>query len=348
MRRLALFDVWILVLLATASPVSAEGPRGAAKPESRPAAPADWTPATVTVVGSAGDGLKLRRPYARGKVPVVFIHGLWATTRSWNGMIEALEADPGVSAHYQFWTFGYATGDPIPYSASRLRQSLAAARRRFDADHSERSFDRIVLVGHSMGGLVAKMLVVDSGTRLWSEVSDRPFDKLAGDPADRMVLGDALFFKALPEVRSVVFVATPHRGGRICQGWLQRLGLRLVRPSEPLRAACERLITGNDPRFFNEAFCKRLPSSIEELEWDAPFLKSLGELPVSRDVKLHSIIAVRPDRRELERSDGLVSYASAHLESAGSEIVVAASHLCQDDPGVIREVRQILGEQMAP
>jgi len=255
---------------------------------------------------------------------------------------------PGLSERYQFWTFEYSTGDPIPYSASRLRQSLVAARRQFDSDHSERSFERIVLVGHSMGGLLAKMLVVDSGTRLWSEVSDRPFGQLAGDPADRMVLGDSLLIKPLAEVRSVVFVATPHRGSRICQGWLQGLGSRLVRPTEPLRAACERLIARNDPGFFNEAFCKRLPSSIEELEWDAPFLKSLGELPVSRDVKFHSIIAVRPDRRELERSDGLVSYASAHLESAGSEIVVAAGHLCQDDPGVIREVRQVLSEHKAP
>ena len=348
MRRLALFVVWILILVATAASVRAEGPPGAAKPESHPAAPADRTPAAATVFGSAGQGLNLRRPYARGKVPVVFIHGLWATARSWNGMIAALEADPGLSQRYQFWTFGYSTGDPIPYSASRLRQSLAAARRQFDADQSERSFDRIVLVGHSMGGLLAKMLVVDSGTRLWSEVSARPFEQLAGDAGDRMLLADALLIKPVPEVRSVVFVATPHRGSRLCQGWLQGLGSRLVRPTEPLRGACERLIARNDPGFFNEAFYKRLPTSIEELEWDAPFLKSLGELPVSRDVKLHSIIAVRPDRRELERSDGLISYASAHLESADSEIVVAAGHLCQDDPGVIREVRQILGEQRAP
>ena len=69
-------------------------------------------------------GLSLLRPYRRGRIPVVFVHGLWSNPWSWCRMIEGLEADAALRDRYQFWTFGYSTGDPIPYSASLLRRDL--------------------------------------------------------------------------------------------------------------------------------------------------------------------------------------------------------------------------------
>ena len=168
-------------------------------------------------------GLSLRGGYAPGKVPVVFIHGLLATPQSWQGMIAALEADPALGRSYQFWTFGYEAGDPIPFSAWLLRQSLLEARERFDRENAEPQFDRVVLVGHSMGGLLAKMTVVDSGTRLWRDVSDRPFDELAGEPNDREVLGQALLSSrslecaALCSSRHRIGAAGSARAG--CRAW---------------------------------------------------------------------------------------------------------------------------------
>jgi pimeloyl-ACP methyl ester carboxylesterase len=64
-------------------------------------------------------GLALARPYSRGKIPVILIHGLGSSPKSWVPMIEALEADPSLRERYQFWTFGYATGAPLP-SSTRL------------------------------------------------------------------------------------------------------------------------------------------------------------------------------------------------------------------------------------
>jgi pimeloyl-ACP methyl ester carboxylesterase len=290
----------------------------------------------------------MRRPFVRGKVPVVFIHGLWATPRSWEPMILALEVDSALNDAYEFWTFGYSAGDPIPYSASLLRQNLEDARRQVDPEKTDPSFDRMVLIGHSMGGLLAKMLVVESGSRLWSEVSDRPFDELLGEPNDRNIFAQELTAKPLTGVRRVVFIATPHRGSRLSQGWLQTVGARLVGGTESLRLAYARLITRNRPDFFKEGFRKGLPTSIEELEWEAPFLRSLSDLPIAPTVKFHSIIPVRPDRLYAERTDGLVRYASAHLDSACSEIVISAGHLCQDHPEVIREVRRVLVEHKTP
>ena len=263
-------------------------------------------------------------------------------------MVEALEAEPEIRDRYQFWTFGYSTGDPILYSAWLLRRDLDDARRRLDPAGTDGAFDRAVVVGHSMGGLLAKMMVQDSGIRLWRLVSDRPFDDLAGDPEDRDLFRRALFFRPRPEVRRVVFIATPHRGSPVDRGRLQRLGARLVRLPEPLRAAHGRLVERNGPGFFNERLREGLPTSIDELEWGAPVLTGLSELGLAPGVAAHSIVADHRDPPRAGEGDGLVPYDSAHLDGVASEVLVSSGHLCQGHPAVIAEVRRILAEHEAP
>jgi pimeloyl-ACP methyl ester carboxylesterase len=287
-------------------------------------------------------GLSLLQPFARGRIPVVLVHGLWSSPWSWSRMIESLEADPVLSARYQFWTFGYSTGDPLPYTADLLRRALDDVRQKFDPDRSEGAFDRMVLIGHSMGGLITKMMAQETGSRLWQIVSDRPADQLAGDPADLELFRRALFYKPRIEVRRVVFIATPHRGSRVDKGPLGHLGSRLVRVQDPLRASYGRLIARNVPEFFNERFRKGLPTSVDELEWHSPILLRLDELGVAPAIKGHSIIAVHHDPPKPGGSDGIVPYESAHLDGMMSELLVSSGHLCQDHPAVIREVRRIL------
>jgi pimeloyl-ACP methyl ester carboxylesterase len=293
-------------------------------------------------------GLSFLRPYRPGKIPVVFIHGLWSSPWSWSRMIEALEADDSLRERYQFWTFGYSTGDPIPYSADLLRQALQEARRRVDPDGKDAAFDRMVLVGHSMGGLLAQMMIQEGGTRFWNALAERPFDQLKGEPEDRDLLRRALFFHPRPEVRRVIFIATPHRGCRFDRGRLQRLGARLVRPPDPLRAAYDRLKAANGPDLFKPPFRDALPTSIDELGWESPMLTALGELSLAPRARYHSIIADRRDPPGIGGGDGVVPYASAHLVGAASELLVTSGHLCQGQPAVLREVRRILAEHARP
>ena len=181
-------------------------------------------------------GLSLPRPYVRGKMPVVFVHGLGARPASWRRMIEALAADPAIDGRFQFWTFGYATGNPIPYSGYLLRRELDEVRRRLDPGKTDPAFDRMVLVGHSMGGLLCKMVAVDSGHRLWRAVSDRPVGELKGEGGDVKLMRDCLIFGAHPGVRRVIYIATPHRGSRIDSGAVQAIGTRLVLLPDALRS----------------------------------------------------------------------------------------------------------------
>jgi pimeloyl-ACP methyl ester carboxylesterase len=306
----------------------------------------------IGVLGDSATGVEaarvsLARPYVRGKIPVVLIHGLGSSPRSWGPMIAGLQADPILREHYQFWTFGYATGEPILCSASALRGALVRARQECDPGGTDPALDRMVLIGHSLGGLLAKLMVQDSGSRLWETVSHRPADRLDGPAEAREVLRQAFFFKPLPGVRRVVFIATPHRGSRLDRGAVHALGRRLVRHAVPLRRAYEALLKSNQPDFFLETFREGLPTSVDQLTWEHPRLLSLHNLGIDPAVEYHSILADLRDPPSAGGTDGVVSYASAQLAGAASELVVHGGHLCQAHPLVIQECRRILTEHLA-
>src|SRR6516162_2595259 len=83
------------------------------------------------------------------------------------------------SGRYQFWAFSYATGNPISYSALRLREDLAFAQKQFGLNQG------IILIGHSMGGILSRMQVTNSGRTIWDEVfGPRAQELYSQGPAD--------------------------------------------------------------------------------------------------------------------------------------------------------------------
>ena len=199
-------------------------------------------------------GLSPLRPYERGKIPVVMIHGLWGYPQQWHPMIEAFESDPSLKDRFQFWTFTYSSGDSIPFSADALRQSLKVARQFFDPQGTDPSFERTVVVGHSLGGVLAKMMVQDSGTRLWQTVSDRSIDELVGPDNELRGIRQAFFYKRVPEIQRAVFIATPHKGSPVDRGYVRTLGVRICDRFRMSRQLRETLLAQNDPEFFLKSF----------------------------------------------------------------------------------------------
>jgi pimeloyl-ACP methyl ester carboxylesterase len=259
-------------------------------------------------------------------------------------MVKALEADPLVSGRFQFFTFSYSTGDPIPYSAHLLRRSLRALRDRSDTAGSDPAWDRMVLIGHSMGGLICKMMTQDSGLKLWDLATVRPFEKLTGPAEAREQFHAAMIYRPVREVRRLIFIATPHRGSPLVWGPIRDVGIRLMQPSAALRQAHAALIASNGSDAFTPLFRAGVPTSIDELAWEHPLLVTIDSLPITPNVKRHSIIANLRHTARLGGGDGLVPYSSAHHPGATSELVVTAVHHCLDSPEVIKEVARILKE----
>jgi hypothetical protein len=221
---------------------------------------------------------------------------------------------------------------------------LRRARQVFDPDGKDAAFDRMVVVGHSLGGILAKMMVQSSGSRLWQTVCERPIDQVGGPTEDRRLMRQVFCYEPVPEVRQIVFITTPHRGSPLASGFLGGLGTQLcVRPSR-FRQAREALLASNEPDLFAPGFRDELPTSVGELATGHPLLTALCDLGIDPSVRSHSIIADLRNPPAPGASDGIVPYSSSHLERVASEVLIHDQHVCLHNPTVIREVRDILKE----
>ena len=176
----------------------------------------------------AQDGLFTLQPYRRGKIPVVLVHGTASSPVRWAELINELEGDPRIRQRFQIWIFLYDTGNPIGYSAGRLRAALTATVQEFDPEGNDSALRRMVVIGHSQGGLLTKLTAIDSGTRFWDRISSKPFDAVKLSSETRDLLRQSAFYTPLPFVGRVVFVATPHHGALLATGRLGAIATWLV------------------------------------------------------------------------------------------------------------------------
>jgi pimeloyl-ACP methyl ester carboxylesterase len=289
-------------------------------------------------------GLYMMRPYEPGKVPVVFVHGLFSSPRAWMQTINELHNSPELDARFQYWVFLYPTGLPIPASAARLRDALVDVRTSLDPAHKDSALDRMVLVGHSMGGVLAKMMAQDSGLTLWNASITVAHDEFKASPELKSTLDHVLVFQRLPFVQRVVFVATPHRGSPMANSLFGRTISDLVRRPVALASRIKEVEKLNGPNVISRELRGQPLNAIGNLRTDSPILAALDHIAVGPGVPYHSIIPQLGGKKG--GTDGVVDYQSSHLDRAESELIIAGTHSSQETPQVTRELRRILLEHL--
>lgn len=293
------------------------------------------------------DNLFLTAPYRPGLIPVVFVHGTASSPVRWAEMFNELSNDPQLWKSYQFWLFTYNTGNPVVYSAGILNEGLRNIVQELDPRGSDPALQDMVLIGHSQGGLLVKLSTVDSGSAFWNNTFRMPFQELEASPEAKEILRRSLFFKPVPGVKRVIFLATPHRGSYLVGGWVSRLLRKFISlPSQVVNTAKEVVI--RNPKVEAMHSMDDIPRSTDDMDPESAFVKAYSSLQVGTGISAHSIIAVNnADDPKTEWTDGVVQYSSAHLEGVASELVVHSGHSTQDIPATIEEVRRILLEHLA-
>lgn len=273
------------------------------------------------------DGLIMRHPHVTGRMPVVLVHGTASSPARWAELINELENDPRFWERYEIWLFMYNTGNPISMSAAGLRAALSKAVAELDPKGEDVGLREMVVIGHSQGGLLTKMCVVDPGTRLWETMFSVPPEKLEVDGDLREGLArelerkGLLIFEPLPFVQRVVFVATPHRGSYRALGMLGALGSWFVNLPGRVARMSVAIATLRARGLIAGAYTG-IPTAITNMNPSNRFLQALVSLPIVDGVKAHSIIAVQGDGKPEDGADGVVMYKSAHIDGVASEKVV--------------------------
>jgi pimeloyl-ACP methyl ester carboxylesterase len=296
--------------------------------------------------GTTNDNLFALEPHRHGRIPVVLVHGTASSPLRWADMVNDLLEDREIRNHYEFWFFTYNTGNPIPISANVLRHALEDAVKSLGGVQGDPALGRMVVIGHSQGGLLAKLISIDTGTKLWDAVSEKPVDELNLKPETKALLKESLFVQHLPFVETVIFVATPHGGSYQASLTIVGLFTRLVTlPLSIASATADMLANAGDALKFDKD--RRAFNAINGMSPGHPGIEAVRKIPVAPGIHAHSIIPTLQDGPLEVRNDGVVEYKSAHIDGVESELVIEhQGHSTQSNPLAVREVRRILLEQL--
>lgn len=275
------------------------------------------------------------QPYDPDKTVVLVIHGLMDSQATWTPMINALRGDPEIRRNYQFWFYSYPSGYPYPHSAALLRKELDAIQQHYPIKK------KMVVIGHSMGGCISRLLITDTGDKLWTELFKKRPEDIHLSKESRQLFGDALIFSHRKEVGRVVFVAAPLKGSNLASRRLVRWASGIIRSPVTLLKAGNEMLKSTS---FDEGELRltRIPSSVDTLTPNNRFVKAINHIPITSGIPYHTIIGDRGKGNSPNSSDGVVPYWSSHMEGAVSEKIVPSGHSAHQNDEAIAEVRRIL------
>ena len=275
------------------------------------------------------------QPFNPNKTVVLVIHGLKDSQATWTPMINKLRDDPVIRKHYQFWFYSYPSGYPFPYSAAILREELDEVEKQFP------KLKPMVVIGHSMGGCISRLLLTDSGNELWMKIFGRPPDEVPLSPKTREYFQQELFFRHRPEIGRVIFIASPLRGSNMATGWIGGLATFLIRESTVSSQASQEMLNATSIRE-EELKPKRRANSVDSLSPKSRFLNAMNTVPMTPGVPYDTIIGDRGRGDSPNSSDGVVPYWSSHMNGAQTEDIVPSNHSAHQNPEAIEDVLRIL------
>lgn len=196
---------------------------------------------------------------------------------------------------------------------------------KYDPDRSP----KLVLIGHGMGGLLAKSLAVDSGTTLWDTICRVPAGSLRADEAVRCSFEGTLILEPSSSVGLIVFMGTPQHGSEEADGLLGRISAGLLHlPQEYMNLTREvglrdfdQLQPGIRSRFTSERM-----TSVASLSPHDPLMHAYGKLPIVAGVPSYSRMGNITKDSHGRPSDGYVTVDSAELPGSVADYVLPIGH----------------------
>ncbi|MFK7852063.1 MAG: esterase/lipase family protein [Akkermansiaceae bacterium] len=269
-------------------------------------------------------GMYSVRPFEEDRIPLVLVHGLASRAEAWVPFINLLMVDPVVREKYQIVLFNYPTGVPIAKSAADLRDALSDYQKRNDPNRSNPKMRDMVILGHSMGGIISNVQVRTSGDRIFRAIFSKNMETLDLDAEEKAQLNRLGNFKANPDIDRAILLAAPLRGSAFASNRIGQFSASLIRfPFDLVDSVFGNIQVINGLTDLAQKASQRPLNSVTSLRPDNPFLGAIMDCPIRPGVKIHSIMGQRdPDDPKEEGSDGVVKYTSAHVPEAVSEVVV--------------------------
>lgn len=286
--------------------------------------------------------LYMLEPYNPKKKVIVLVHGLASSPEAWIRLTNDIMGDAVLRENFQVWQVFYSTNMPIIESRFQIYALLNQAFAQVDSTAPAKK--DAVLIGHSMGGIIARLLVSDADVtkKALAMMNNRQLNKYQKLPiiSQRLVIND------IPNFSRAIFLATPHKGTDYADRWFTKAARKIIRiPGAFLSAITDSIQT-------QDLDVKELLTQIDhgliqngpsDLSHQSKFMELTKDINPRKGLMFHSIMGNITDSDDLNIiSDDVVTYQSAHLDGAVSEKIIKGGHSIQETPEAILELRRIL------
>jgi pimeloyl-ACP methyl ester carboxylesterase len=292
-------------------------------------------------------GLYFLQGYDPKKIPVVMVHGLVSSPDAYRHILNELSPEPWFREHYQVWLYNYPTGTPWLYNAMRFRQIMGEAGNYARSRGDDVNLKKMVILSHSMGGLLSRAAVTDPGTKLYDAHFKTSFAQLESTlkPESRKLIREGLLYKPLTDPKRVVFMAVPLRGSPMANFRGTAFLSNLIRLPKTLTiglldATAKSISDTLGGNVVEEKI--RPPTAISSLSPSSKGFIGLNQLPLPKGITFHSIMGDKGHGDTPNSSDGVVPYWSSHIEPVESEIVIDSNHSVPNHPAAAAEIKRIL------
>ena len=289
----------------------------------------DWNPVEEYIRPETDPGLaglRMLEPYQPDKIPILFVHGLFSDPQTYLEMANQIRAQADLHDAYQIWVYRYPTGGNFLLSAAQLRNQLVSLQADCRAEHPTNKLDQMVIIGHSLGGLIAKMQVTSSGNTLWNSVARVPFNKIVASPEERHRLAEQFFFTPSASIHTAIFIATPNEGSPWAKRAAGKIASKIVKYS-PQQTQFHKSLIQKNPDAFNQTVRRRSPTSIDLMNPDNSLLQAIQCLPLAPWVNSYAIAGTGGSfYSRMGPSDGVITIESATTPPANQTFFVNAIH----------------------
>lgn len=286
--------------------------------------------------------LYMLEPYNPNKKVIVLIHGLASSPEAWIRLTNDVVGDPVLREHYQVWQVFYSTNMPILESRFQIYAVIQQAFSQVDNKASAKK--DAVLIGHSMGGIIARLLVSDA------DLTSAAI-KLLPDWRAKQFKNDPLFksrldIQPIPNFSRAIFLAAPHRGTEFADRWFTLAARKVIKLPGAFLGALTDVLQSSDPDL--QAFIKDIDNGLiqngpSDLSKNSKFTQLTKNIVPYKGMKFHSIMGNMTNSNDINViTDDVVPYTSAHLDGALSEKIIKGGHSIQETPEAVLELRRIL------
>ena len=290
--------------------------------------------------------LYMLEPYNPNKKIIVMVHGLASSPEAWIAVTNDIMGDAVLREHYQVWQVFYSTNMPILESRFQIYALLKQAFSTVNP--KDVAAKDAVLIGHSMGGIISRLLVSDAdiSKQALAMMNNRQQTRLRKHP----VIGERLKMKPITNFDRAIFLAAPHRGTDYADRWFTLAARKIIRLPATFLTTLADTLTSDDVDL--KDFVKTLTNDViqngpSDLSKKSKFMELTANIPPEKGLVFHSImgnITKNDDPNVI--TDGIVPYKSAHLDGAVSEKIIHGGHSIQETPEAILELRRILRQHL--